>query len=108
MDGQWNDLGRRLTQASGSDAGLDAAVAKAFAQPEAGYTSSVEACRALVAAALPGWRLHLGYGVTGTFPYASLSRDGCHIVSDAPTVPLAILRSAVEAASSAPSSPPPA
>lgn len=108
MDGPWSDLGRRMMQASGSDAVLDRAIAEAFVQPEAGYTASVEACRTLVAAALPGWRLHLGYGASGTFPYASLSRDGCHIVSDAPTVPLAILRSAVEAASLAPSSPPPA
>jgi hypothetical protein len=107
MDGVWSELVKRLWLASGADGALDQALADAFAQPVAGYTSSVESCRALVAAALPGWRLHLGYGVTGTFPYASLTRDGNCILSDAPTVPLAILRSAA-AAASVPSAPPPA
>lgn len=107
MTGDWSDLGQRLWAATGADEALDRDLAAMFAQAEAPFTGSVEACRALVAAALPDWRLHLGYGVSGMFPYASLRREGVTVVSDAPTVPLAILRSAVAAkASPEPSSPP--
>lgn len=103
------ELGRRLLAASGGDDRLDADIAELFARPKEAFSASVEACRALVAAALPDWKLHLGYGASGMFPYASLSRDGVRIVSDAPTVPLAILRSAVAAkAAPAPSGPLPA
>ena len=109
----WLELGRRLERAAGSDAALDALVAEAFGQPVAACSSSVEAARALVAAALPGWTMHLGFGATGLFPYASLAADGTRIVCDAPTVPLAILRAAVavkalppRAASPTPPAPP--
>lgn len=108
MEPDWSELGRRLLQAAGTDAVLDAALAAAFDQAVAPFTSSVDACRALVAAALPEWRLHLGFGASGLFPYASLAHDGIRIISDAPTVPLAILRSAVAARTfPAPSLPPP-
>lgn len=93
--------------ATGSDHELDAAIAAAFAQPDGPYTSSVESCRALVGAGMPDWRLHIGYGASGTFPYASMARQGVVVISDAPTVPLAILRSAVAAEKvQAPSLPP--
>ena len=109
MEPDWNGLSLRLRGASGTDFALDEALAAAFGQMIAPFTSSVEAARGLVAAALPGWRLHLGFGATGLFPYASLAHDGTMIISDAPTVPLAILKSAVSAkACSKPSSPPPA
>lgn len=104
----WGELTKRLEAATGADAGLDREVALAFGRPEAPFTASVEACRALAAAALPGLRLHLGYGATGVFPYASLAGDGLHVVSDAPTVPLAILRSLVAAAAIPAQSAPPA
>ncbi|RAU22664.1 hypothetical protein CU669_08285 [Paramagnetospirillum kuznetsovii] len=105
---EWADLNRRLWLASGSDEELDRDLAALFGQSPHAYSASVEDCRALVTAALPGWRLHLGYGASGMFPYALLSRDGIQIVSDAPTVPLAILRSLVAAkARSAPSALPP-
>ncbi len=98
----WHDLERRLLAATGADAALDRALAEAFARPVAEFTGSVEAARDLVAAALPGWSLHLGFGVTGMFPYAALTNNGVRITSDAPTVPLAILRSVVAAAAAAP------
>ncbi len=109
MEPDWDELARRLSAAVGTDAVLDAALAAAFGQTAAAFTSSVEDCRALVAAALPGWRLHLGYGASGMFPYALLTNAATRIMSDAPTVPLAILRSLVAAkACPAPSAPPPA
>ena len=109
MEPDWIELGRRLVAAVGADAALDEALAAAFAQPVAPFTASVEACRALVAAILPDWRLHLGYGASGMFPYALLTNAATRIMSDAPTVPLAILRSLVAAkACPAPSAPPPA
>ena len=109
MEPDWGELGERLLASAGGDAALDEALAAAFGQVAAPFTSSVEACRALVAEALPGWRLHLGYGASGMFPYALLTNNATRIISDASTVPLAILRSAVAAkASSTPSSPPPA
>lgn len=113
MAGDWKELGRRLDAAPGCDTALDAAVAEAFEQPMADYSASVDAARRLVAAALPDWTLHLGFGATGVFPYASLAANGTRIVCDAPTVPLAVLRVAVavrglppRATSPEPSSPP--
>ena len=109
MDSDWDGLARALSTAAGSDSQLDEALAKAFGQPKAAFTSSVEDCRSLVAASLPDWHLHLGYDASGMFPYASLVREPSRIMSEAPTVPLAILRSAVAAkAYPGPSSPPPA
>lgn len=101
----WQDLTRRLEGCSGGDADLDAAVAEAFAVPPAHYTGSVEACRDLVARALPGWRLHLGFDVTGVFPYAALSRGPHHLESEAAAIPLAILKAAVAAVSLPPEPP---
>lgn len=105
---QWDELTRRLAAAAGTDPDLDRDVARAFGRPDAAFTASVEACRALAAAVLPGMRLHLGYGASGVFPYASLAGDGLHVVSDAPTVPLAILRSLAAAAAALARSAPPA
>ncbi|CAA7625935.1 hypothetical protein [Magnetospirillum sp. UT-4] len=93
----WNGLEARLAAASGGDHGLDAELAEAFARPPAPYTEAVEPCRDLVAAALPGWKLHVGFGVSGLFPYAALTRDGVHLDAEAPTLPLAILRAALQA-----------
>lgn len=90
-------LAERLAGATGADPVLDAELAAAWGVPAQAFTSSVEAARALVVAALPGWRLHLGFGVTGVFPYAALCRDGHHLEAEAPSVPLAILRVALKA-----------
>ena len=89
------DLKDALDRASGADADLDARLADAFQVPAAKFTGSVEDCRALLAAALPDWRLHLGYGASGMFPYVVLSAHGRRCTAEAPTVPLAILRAAV-------------
>ncbi len=111
MTGEWEELERRLWAAGGSDGDLDHCLAERFLLRERAFTASVEDARALVAEALPDWRLHLGHGASGVFPYALLARGENRIVSDAPTVPLAILRSALaaaRAADQAPASPPPA
>lgn len=97
----WQELEQALAAASGGDHAIDTAVATAFGQAAAAYSQSVEACRTLVAAVLPGWKLHVGYDVAGLFPYAALSRGDSHVEAAAPTLPLAILRAAVAANRSA-------
>jgi hypothetical protein len=87
-----SELAARLNAATGADGDLDGALATVLGLPPAPYTASVDSCRALVASAMPGWRLHLGYGASGIFPYATLSTGGRRHMADAPTVPLAILR----------------
>lgn len=89
-------LTERLNQATGADAGLDELLAQSFGQPKAGYTGSAESAHALVHAALPDWRLHVGFNATGMFPYARLSRGDVQVDASAPTVPLAILRAAAK------------
>ncbi|WP_009867275.1 hypothetical protein [Paramagnetospirillum magnetotacticum] len=97
MATDWSALERRLERAAGSDPELDRDLAAAFGVVLAPFTSSVSDCHSLAEAALPGIRLHLGYGASGVFPYASLRGQGLSIISDAATVPLAILRSLVAA-----------
>jgi len=87
-----DELHHALVQAGGSDPALDARLVETLGVPQAGYTASVEACRHLTANKLPGWRLHLGYGVSGVFPYAALTDGQQRRAAEAPTVPLAILR----------------
>jgi hypothetical protein len=100
----WSALAAALRAATGPDAALDAAIARTFAQPAADFTESVDACRRLAAVALPGWRLHVGFGGSGVVPYVSASRGEARVDAEAPTVPLAILRVLVAAlAGSSPS-----
>lgn len=87
-----NDLKSALQKASGADAALDEAIAQHFGVPVADYTASISQCRALAEAVLPGQHLHLGYGASGIFPYASIGNGSSAYSADAPTVPLAILR----------------
>lgn len=101
-------LSRRLEECTGGDREVDAAVAQAFAVPASHYTGSVEACRDLVAQALPGWRLHLGFDVTGVFPYAALTRGATHLEAEAAALPVAILKVAVKALGRLPEPPGPA
>jgi hypothetical protein len=98
MEPDWQDLLRRVEKAGGAEAELDRDLAAAFGVAAAPFTASVPDCRSLAAAALPDMKLHLGYGASGVFPYASLSGGGLHVVSEASTVPLAILKSLVGAA----------
>lgn len=95
----WQGLRRRLEECAGSDPVLDADIAEAFASPSAHFTGSVEACRALVARALPDWRLHVGFDAAGVFPYAALSRGAQHLEAEAAAIPVAILKVAVAAVS---------
>lgn len=107
MGTDWLDLLRRIEQAAGADAVLDGDLAKAFSVATAPFTASVPHCQGLAETALPGMKLHLGYGASGVFPYSSLSGGGLHVVSEAATVPLAILRSLVGAAAARARSAPP-
>ena len=103
------NLERRMADATGSDWDLDRAVATTIAglgaeDPVPDYSASVDACIALIGAALPKWHWHVGHGPTGIIPYASLSRDsdkedGSHIRVEVscPTVPLALLQVMVQA-----------
>lgn len=86
------DLTIALRNAQGADTKIDRTIAQIFAVASADYSSSVEQCRSLVGLLLPGWRLHMGYGANGIFPYASLSKGDDVFTADAPTLPLAILR----------------
>ncbi len=86
------DFAKTLRKASGADARIDRAIAERFAVASADYSSSVDLCRSLVGQLLPEWRLHVGYGANGIFPYASLSKGDETFTADAPTLPLAVLR----------------
>lgn len=110
---EWRGLADAAGQATGADPGLDAALAAWFGLAAAAFTGSVDDARALAAAAMPGWTLHLGFDVTGVFPYARLRSNGRSVEAGASTLPLAIVRAVVEAveppaspASPAPSAPP--
>jgi hypothetical protein len=90
----------RLRKATGADRGLDAhihAVVHSLTDDPIGkgireYTASEPACFELIHQVLPGWKVHVGYGVKGVFPYASVSNDhGKRFEAKAPTVPLALL-----------------
>lgn len=107
MATDWLELERKLELASGAEPELDRLLAEAFDVAAAAFTASVPDCRALAESVLPGLKLHLGYGASGLFPYASLTGEGLHVISEAPTVPLAILRSivAAEAARARPAPP---
>ena len=110
---QWRSLADQAAQATGADAVLDAALAAAFGVAVAPFTGSVDEARALAAAVLPGWRLHLGFDVTGVFPYARLSNNGIGVEAGASALPLAVVRAVLQAArppdhpaTPAPSAPP--
>lgn len=93
------ELFRRLNVAQGGNADLDRLIADFFAQPCLDYSESTDQSRALVRQVLPDWHLHLGFGVSGVLPYAALSLGDRHCEAEAGTVPLAILRSLMQAVS---------
>jgi hypothetical protein len=100
---QGSEIGRlikRLQEATGADRGLDAhvhAIVQELTRDPSResipkYTASEPACLELIGQVLPGWKWHVGYGVKGVFPYASVSNDdGKRFEAKAPTVPLALL-----------------
>lgn len=90
-------LAELLARATGADAVLDAEVARFFKVEDDAYTASALSCRDLARQRLAGWRLHVGYGASGMFPYAAFSRQDERIEAEAPTLPLAILRAACAA-----------
>lgn len=81
-----------LATAHGGCAELDRLVADVYELPPAAYSESVDCCLHMVKGVLPHWRLHIGFGVSGILPYASLTQDDRHYEAEGPTVPLAVLR----------------
>ncbi len=102
MRTEFEDLLRRISEATGADAELDRLIAARLEQPNTpdpvpDYTASVDSCLGLIGRVLPGWHWHIGFGPRGIFPYATL-QDGEDIFEAlAPTVPLALLQVAVQA-----------
>jgi hypothetical protein len=92
-----DDLSHALAAATGADPAIDRTIEAVLGGPAAAYTASVEDCRRLVAARLPDARLHVGYSVSGVFPYAAVTRGAQRSTAEAPTVPLAILRALTDA-----------
>jgi hypothetical protein len=91
---------KRLQKADGADRRLDThvhAVVHSLTDDASGkdiphYTASEPACFELIPRVLPGWKWHVGYGVKGVFPYATVSNGrGTRFQASAPTVPLALL-----------------
>lgn len=91
------DLRALLTAATGADSALDKALAEKFGVVQTDYSASIDHCISLLRQVLPGWTWHLGWNAAGLFPYAMLHRDHDHASSDAPTMPLALLRAIVKA-----------
>lgn len=87
----------KLATASGGDKAIDQAIAEGVGEVLADFTTSIDEARRLFKQLLPDWRLRLGYGATGMFPCATASRAHRHIIHEAPTVPIAILRAIFEA-----------
>jgi hypothetical protein len=90
-------LAKALAAATGPDTGLDALIAASLDQKMADYSGSVDRSGRLVATLLADWHLHVGFGGSGVFPYATLSRGEERAEAEAPTVPLAILRATIMA-----------
>ncbi len=94
-----SSLSERLTSLTGGDPTIDQALAEAFDVPVADFSESAEKSRNLVLTVLPDWHLHVGFGASGLFPYASLTRGELHVEAEAPSLPLALLRVLVRAKS---------
>lgn len=85
-------LSAKLAAAGGADAVIDQAIIDLIGFAPASVSSSIDAARGLAEQLLPEAHIHLGYGVTGMFPSATISDNGRTVIREAPTVPLAILR----------------
>jgi hypothetical protein len=97
-------LAAAIARATGPDAKLDAALHELLAPGDAAdpprYTGSVDSSLELLHALLPGWHWHVGHGANGILPYAAVSQGETRFAADAPTVPLALLRAALQAVES--------
>ena len=95
-----SQLVQRLEKATGADPALDAELHAAFrclGQDDLGeevrdYSGSVGTCFDIIHTLLPHWRWHVGFGVNGIVPYATVSKgQRDRFEASAPTVPLALL-----------------
>lgn len=91
------ELNDKVKIAIGADKNLDKRIAEALAMQPMEFTADIEDAKAIVEHLFPDAHIHLGYGVTGVFPCATLSVAGRLYVSEAPTVPIAILRASFSA-----------
>ncbi len=97
------DLIARLDAATGPDPALDRDIAQTLggsttAGEGPAYTASIDRCFDLLHQVAPGWHWHVGFGVTGLLPYATLALGPRRFEASAATVPLALLNVIVRAA----------
>lgn len=102
-DTRLTDLIARLAAATGPDPALDQDIAQTLgggntAGERPAYTASIDRCFDLLHQVAPGWHWHVGFGVTGLLPYASLALGPRRFEASAATVPLALLNVIVRAA----------
>lgn len=95
------DLLARLRTATGPDTALDWEIARVLGEgvtggEEAAYTASIDRCFDLLHRVAPGWHWHVGFGVSGLLPYATLALGPRRFEASAPTVPLALLNVIVQ------------
>ena len=102
-------LREQISKCIGSDPELDQCIAEVLDSWRnqsigANYTSSVDACIALIDTLFPGSHWHIGRGAQGIMPYATIrfdageNKDRSKVISaNGPTVPLALLGAIVQA-----------
>jgi hypothetical protein len=98
-----NDLLAHLGAATGPDTVLDREIVAVLGEgvtggEEPAYTASIDRCFDLLHRVAPGWHWHVGFGVTGLLPYATLALGPRRFEASAATVPLALLTVIVRAA----------
>lgn len=81
-----------LKATTGASNDLDVAVADALDVPHRSYSSSVDACRALIDEVLPTAHWHIGRAADGVSMYATLTEGEREVESEGPTVPLVLLK----------------
>jgi len=80
-----------LKIASGPSQKLDKAICKELNVPLRDYSSSVDACLALIHQCLPATHWHVGRAEDGVSVYARLSNEARSLERTSTTVPLALL-----------------
>lgn len=89
------DLNTLLQATSGPSTKLDQAVSKALGVPHRDYSSSVDACLALIIEKLPTAHWHVGRAEDGVSVYATLTEGDHQAECTTGTVPLALLAAVV-------------